>query len=91
MQYPFPKQGIIKASMERLSKVRPGGTCANLPVRGNWCSFKSGKMVLNVREFLEKSRNLKVRHGWLPWVCCSLEVFSLNFIYLCFIDLCELM
>ena len=27
--------------MERLSKVRPGGTCANLPVRGNWCSFKS--------------------------------------------------
>ena len=41
MQHPFPKQGIIKASMERLSKVRPGGTCANLPVRGNWCSFKS--------------------------------------------------
>lgn len=68
MQHPFPKQGIIKASMERLSKVRPGGTCANLPVRGNWCSFKSGKMVQNVREFLEKSGNLKVRHGWPPWI-----------------------
>ena len=24
MQHPFPKQGIIKASTERLSKVRPG-------------------------------------------------------------------
>ena len=68
MQHPFPKQGIIKASMERLSKVRPGGTCANLPVRGNWCSFKSGKMVQNVREFLEKSGNLKVRHGRPPWL-----------------------
>ena len=66
MQHPFPKLGIIKASMERLSKVRPGGTCTNLPVRGNWCSFKSGKMVQNVREFLEKSGNLKVRHGWPP-------------------------
>ena len=63
---PFPKQGIIKASMKRLSKVRPGGTCANPPVRGNWCSFKSGKMVQDVREFLEKSGNLKVRHGWPP-------------------------
>ena len=41
MQHPFPKQGIIKASMEHLTKVRPGRTCANLPVRGNWCSFKS--------------------------------------------------
>ena len=51
MQHPFPKQGLIKATMERISKVRPGGTCANLPVRGNWCSFKSGKMFQNVREF----------------------------------------
>ena len=66
MEHPFPKQGIIKASMERLSEVRPGGTCTNLPVRGNWCSFKSGKMVQNVREFLEKSGNLKERHGWPP-------------------------
>ena len=54
--------------MERLSKVRPGGTCANLPVRGNWCSFKLGKMVQNFRESLEKSGNLKVRHGWPPWI-----------------------
>ena len=45
MQHPFPKQGIIKASMECLSKVRPGGTRANLLVRGNWCSFEPGKMV----------------------------------------------
>ena len=67
MQHPFPKQGIIKASMECLSKVRPGGTCANLPFRGNRCSFKSGKMVQNVRKFLEKSGNLKVSHGWPPW------------------------
>ena len=43
MQHPFPKQGKIKASMEHLSKVRPGGTCANLPVRGNWCSLSQGK------------------------------------------------
>ena len=50
MQHPLSKQGIIKASTERLSKVRPGGTCANLPVRGNWCSFKLAKMVQNVRE-----------------------------------------
>ena len=59
MQHLFPKQGIIKASMERLSKVMPGGTCANLPVRGNWYSFKSWKMVQNVKEFLEKSGNFK--------------------------------
>ena len=59
MQHPFPKQGIIKASMDRLTKLMPGGTCANQPVCGNWCSFKSWKMVQNVREFLEKSGNLK--------------------------------
>ena len=70
MQHPFPKQVIIKASMEGLSKVRPGGACANLPVRSNWCSFKSGKMIQNVRGFLEKSGNLKVRHGWPPCMCC---------------------
>ena len=72
MQHPFPKQGIIKASMECLSKVRPGGICANLPVRGNWCSFKSEKMVQNVREFPEKSGNLKVIHWWPP---CQLILF----------------
>ena len=66
MQHLFPRQGISKASMERLSKVRPSGTCANLPARGNWCSFKSGKMVQKVREFLGKSGNLKVRHEWPP-------------------------
>ena len=68
MQHPFPKQGIIKASTKYSSKVRPGGTCANLPVRGNRHSFKSGKMVQNVREFLEKSGHLKVRHGWPPCI-----------------------
>ena len=76
MQHPFPKQGIIQASMEHLTKVRPGRTCANLPVHGNWCSFKSGKMVQNIREFLEKLGNLKVIHGWPPCgksnknICC---------------------
>ena len=73
MQHPFPKQGTIKASMECLSKVRPGGTFANLPVRCNWCSFKSEKMVQNVREFLEKSENLKVIHWWPP---CQLILFT---------------
>ena len=54
--------------MVRLSKVRPSGTCANLPVCGNCYSFKSGKMVQNVSESQEKSGNLKVRHGWPPWI-----------------------